>query len=252
MPTWIIVLSALLALTLIALASSRTARRFLVTSMVLGRAVLLALGSRLLGRKGTFPVRLREAFERLGPTYVKLAQLVASSEGLFPEPYCVEFRRCLDNVPTFPIEEVERTIREEFGKEPGELFSELEAAPLASASIAQVHGARLVDGQEVVVKVQRPHIEETVEADLRVLGLLARLMSKLPLGEMASPSSVVDDFAYTIRQELDFRLEAANLNEFNAIVQRYEMSDVLAPTPVAELTGKRVLVMERFRGLRID
>ncbi|MBC7171627.1 MAG: AarF/ABC1/UbiB kinase family protein [Polyangiaceae bacterium] len=251
MQPWILASGAAL-LVVLALAASRTARRFLWTNLILVRAYALSFGARLVGRKGTHPARLREAFETLGPTYVKLAQLVASSEGLFPEAYCIEFRKCLDRVPPFPIEDVRRILREELGREPEELFEELDVQPLASASIAQVHGARLRDGTDVVLKVQRPHIEELVASDLRVLRLLARILVRMPLGEMANPVGVVDDFASTLRQELDFRLEAANLDEFNEIMARYGFSDVAAPVPFHEYSGVRVLVMERFRGYRID
>src|SRR5688572_13880653 len=135
---WFVALLVLVA----ALAASRTSRRFLWTSLVFAKALVGSWFDRLRGVHGG-PTRLREAFETLGPTYVKLGQLVASSEGMFPEPYCVEFRKCLDRVPPFSIEEVRTTLREELGRDPGEVFSELEEKPIASASIAQVHGAKL-------------------------------------------------------------------------------------------------------------
>ncbi len=244
----ILVLAALVALLL----ASRTVRRFLFTVALLVRAVVLTLGARLVGRRGTGPARLREAFETLGPTYVKLAQLVASSEGMFPEPYCVEFRLCLDRVPPFSLDDVERTVREELGREPSEVFAELEARPLASASIAQVHGARLHDGTEVVVKVQRPRLERVVAADLRVLRTLAFCFERLPRGEMANPRGIVDDFAQNLAEELDFRREAANLDEFNEIMRKHGLEGATAPAPMHEWSSARVLVMERFHGARID
>jgi aarF domain-containing kinase len=251
MQPWIIATGAGV-LAILVLAASRTARRFLWTSLVLLRARMLWFFDLVIGRRGTHPARLREAFETLGPTYVKLAQLVASSEGLFPERYCVEFRKCLDRVPSFPVAEVRRTLREDLGREIDEVFEDVEERPLASASIAQVHGARLRNGRDVVVKVQRPDIERIVASDLRVLRLLARVLSRMPMGDMANPRGVVEDFAATLQQELDFRLEAANLDEFNAIMKRYGFADVAAPEPHHELSSKRVLVMERFIGFRID
>ncbi len=246
MQPWIIATGAGV-LAILVLATSRTIRRFVWTTLLLVRARVLAIG-----RRDTHPARLREAFETLGPTYVKLAQLVASSEGLFPEAYCVEFRKCLDRVPPFSIDAVRATIREELGREPEQVFEELDERPLASASIAQVHGARLRDGRDVVVKVQRPDITRLIKSDLRVLRTLARILERMPMGDMANPRGVVADLASTLHQELDFRLEAANLDEFNAIMARYGFADVAAPVPHHDLSTSRILVMERFHGNRID
>lgn len=251
MPTPLAWFGALALLLVLAMAASRTARRFLWTSLVFTRAVLGSWADRLRGKRGG-PARLREAFETLGPTYVKLAQLVASSEGMFPDAYCVEFRKCLDRVPPFSIDEVKATLREELGRDPSEVFAELEEKPLASASIAQVHGARLKDGTSVVIKVQRPGLPRIVDADLRVLRAFAWFLQKMPMGDMANPKSVVEDFASNMADELDFRREAKNLDQFNAIMERHKLTGVAAPKPLHELSGVRVLVMERFHGVRID
>jgi predicted unusual protein kinase regulating ubiquinone biosynthesis (AarF/ABC1/UbiB family) len=232
--------------------ASRTFRRFIYTWFVVTRALLLKRLDKLRGKGDTGPVRLREAFESLGPTYVKLAQLVASSEGMFPDAYCLEFQKCLDRVPSFPVEEVRQTLADDLGRSPDELFRELEEKPLASASIAQVHGAVLRDGTPVVVKVQRPRLEKVVAADLRVLRIFARFMERLPQGDMASPVGVVEDFAHNLAEELDFRNEAKNLDQFNEIMRQHSFAMVAAPVPNHELSSPRVLVMERFYGVRID
>ncbi|HEY6459178.1 MAG TPA: AarF/UbiB family protein, partial [Polyangiaceae bacterium] len=208
--------------------------------------------ARLRGRKGEGPAILRRAFEDLGPTYIKLGQLVASSQGLFPERYCTEFRACLDRVRPFPYADVERTIRAELGRDAGDVFAWIDPTPLASASIAQVHAARLADGQDVVVKVQRPKIDAVVEADLRVLRLGAKAMALSSRGELANPVGIVEDFEANIREELDFRLEAENMAEFNRIMKEHGVGDVVAPKVVDAMTTKRVLVMERFYGHRVD
>jgi predicted unusual protein kinase regulating ubiquinone biosynthesis (AarF/ABC1/UbiB family) len=252
MPPALLVTLLVFGLAFLVALASRTVRRFLFTVALLARAVVLSLGAKLIGRRGTGPARLREAFEALGPTYVKLAQLVASSEGMFPEPYCLEFRRCLDRVPSFSLEEVERTVREELGRDPKEIFATLEGEPLASASIAQVHCATLKDGADVVIKVQRPGLERTVAADLRVLRALAFCFERLPRGESANPRGIVDDFAQNLAEELDFRREASNLDEFNEIVRKHGLDGVAAPAPYHEWSSPRVLVMERFHGARID
>ncbi len=235
-----------------ALLASRTGRRVLVTAGVAAKAAAKGVGARLRGRKDAGPVALRTAFEDLGPTYVKLGQLVASSQGLFPEPYCQEFRKCLDRVRPFPFADVERTLRAELGRDPGELFDRIDPEPLASASIAQVHAARLRDGQEVVIKVQRPNITRLVEADLRVLRLGARALTHVKHGELANPVGVIEDFECSIREELDFRREAKNMAEFNRIMGMRGHTRVAAPRVHGELSTQRVLVMERFFGHRVD
>ncbi len=235
-----------------AVAGSRTTRRVLATAWAGLRAGAAMLWARVRGRRGEAPAILRRTFEELGPTYVKLGQLIASSQGLFPEVYCEEFRRCLDRVKPFPFADVQRTLREELGRPAEEVFSFIDPEPLASASIAQVHAARLLDGQEVVIKVQRPRIGALVEADLRVLRLAARALALSPRGELANPVGIVEDFEANIREELDFRLEAVNMAEFNRIMLLRGHEQVVAPRVVEGLVTQRVLVMERFFGHRVD
>src|SRR5579883_1915729 len=248
----IVVWVAVALLGVAAALTSRTVRRLAVTAWVGARALGRWLAARIRGRRDAAPAIVRAAFEDLGPTYVKLGQLVASSEGLFPERYCVEMRKCLDRVRPFPFEQVRRTLREELGRDPDEVFAWIDPQPLASASIAQVHAARLHDGQEVVVKVQRPKIAEIVEADLRVLRLAARVLSLSSRAELANPVGIVEDFEANIREELDFAREAANMDEFNRIMAAHGHADVVAPRVVHERTTRRVLVMERFHGHRVD
>jgi predicted unusual protein kinase regulating ubiquinone biosynthesis (AarF/ABC1/UbiB family) len=235
-----------------ALATSRTGRRLLTTGWVAAKASGRAAWARMNGEQDVGPAAVRHAFEELGPTYVKLGQLVASSEGMFPEPYCQELRKCLDRVRPFEFAEVDRILRAELGRDPAEVFASIEREPLASASIAQVHAARLRDGQDVVIKVQRPGIADVVESDLRVLRLAARAGAMLPHGELANPVAIVEDFEATIREELDFRLEAANMAEFNRIMAAHQQTQVTAPLALGELSSGRVLVMERFFGCRVD
>jgi predicted unusual protein kinase regulating ubiquinone biosynthesis (AarF/ABC1/UbiB family) len=254
------------ALGVAAVLASRTARRLFHTAWVGAKAAAAMLWARLRGKRGAAPAILRRSFEDLGPTYIKLGQLVASSQGLFPEPYCAEFRKCLDRVRPFAYADVQRILREELGRDPDgtspaspergrdldEVFAWIDPKPLASASIAQVHAARLHDGSEVVIKVQRPKIDAIVEADLRVLRLAARAMALSPRGELANPVGIVEDFEANIREELDFRREAENMAEFNRIMVEHGQSQVVAPKVVDALTTKRVLVMERFYGHRVD
>ena len=249
---WLAILIGLGVLALVALLASRTVRRILATSWVGLKALVAAAVVRSRGNRTPGPLVVRRAFEELGPTYIKLGQLVASSQGLFPERYCLEFRKCLDRVRSFDFEAVEAILLADLGRAPAEIFASIDPKPLASASIAQVHAAKLRSGQEVVIKVQRPNIGEVVEADLRVLKMMARVMSMMPLGDLANPRGIVEDFESNIREELDFRREAANMTEFNRIMVEHDQVQVAAPRPVDELTTKRVLVMERFFGHRVD
>ena len=245
------VLAALIGLGIVLLIASmvsRTLRRVLATAWV----ILTAVARRLGDRDATGPIVIRRAFEELGPTYIKLGQLVASSQGLFPERYCLEFRKCLDRVPPFEFSEVERTLGEDLEEPTSATFESIDPKPLASASIAQVHAAKLRDGKDVVIKVQRPGIADLVEADLYVLKLMARVMTMMPLGDLANPQGIVEDFESNIREELDFRREAANMTEFNRIMVEHDQVRVAAPKPIDALTTQRVLVMERFFGHRVD
>lgn len=196
---------------------------------------------------------VRRMFEILGPTFVKLGQVVASSPGLFPKRYSDEFQKCLDRVPPFPVAQVRQLIADELGASEETLFGSFEAEPLGSASIAQVHGAVLTDGTRVVVKCQRPGIEPKVDADVWWMKRGAWVCEKLFKGaRLANVSGVIEDFERTIHEEIDFCREAENLREFNAIMAEHSIKDVMAPTPVEGMVTKRVLVMERFEGLKAD
>lgn len=208
--------------------------------------------TRLRRRNYTRPQLMRRFCEDMGPTFIKFGQIVASSSGIFPKRYVEEFQRCLDRVRPFPFAEVERILAEELGAQRGRLAS-VEPAPLASASIAQVHGATLADGTSVVVKVQRPNIAARIAADMAVMRVVAIIMEKtVKDAELMSPVSIMADFAETLREELDFRKEAANQTRFNEIVTELGYTDVHAPRPHMDLTTARVLTMQRFHGTRVD
>jgi predicted unusual protein kinase regulating ubiquinone biosynthesis (AarF/ABC1/UbiB family) len=227
--------------------AATTVRRFFVSLKVF---VYFFFSS--LKRPAERPVRLRHAFEELGPTYLKLAQLVASSSGLFPEEYCREFSKTLDAVKPFPFADVERILEEELKGPWQRHFVSIDREPLASASIAQVHAARLTDGTEVVVKIQRPHIERRILADMRILRIGAGILTVVPRIELANPVAIVDDFARTLGEELDFQREARNMDEFNGLMRELGHADVRAPVVHHPLTTRRVITMERFRGVRVD
>jgi predicted unusual protein kinase regulating ubiquinone biosynthesis (AarF/ABC1/UbiB family) len=198
------------------------------------------------------PRLLRMFCEDMGPTFIKFGQIIASSAGLFPDRYVQEFQKVLDRVRPFPFDQVQRTIHEELGEKTARL-AHIEPAPLASASIAQVHAATLADGAEVVVKVQRPGIAARCRADMKIMRQLARLIAHFKKdAALANPVAVVDDFAATLAEELDFRKEASNLDRFNEIMRELGHKNIRAPVPQHDLTTRRLLVMEKFVGLRVD
>jgi aarF domain-containing kinase len=227
-------------------------RRVLETAAVALRTVFAWVRGKLRRDENVAPVVVRGAFERLGTTYIKLGQLVASSQGLFPEPYCRELQKCLDRVPAFPADDALAIVEAELGEPAGALFRDFDREPLAAASIAQVHAARLRDGTDVVVKVQRPGLSPILAADLSILRGVAHVLERLPHGAMANPVGIVEDFAANLAEEVDFAREAANMAEFNRIMAAHDHDDVVAPRAVPGLVRKRVLVMERFFGHRVD
>jgi aarF domain-containing kinase len=201
----------------------------------------------------SLPVLVRMWCEDMGPTFIKFGQIVASSAGMFPDAYVKEFQKVLDRVKPFPFEAVQRTLDEELGAEKAAHLIDIAPRQLASASIAQVHTARLRDGTPVVIKVQRPGIVARCMADMRLMRMLAKVIARLKKGaDLANPVGVVDDFTKTLTEELDFRKEAANLDRFNEIMRELGHKTIRAPVPHHEYTTRKVLVMEQFIGVRVD
>ena len=197
--------------------------------------------------------RLRQAAEELGPTFIKLGQIISSGEGIFPGPLVEEFKKCRDQVPAEPFAVVRRVIEEELGRPLETVFAEIDERPLAAASIAQVHRARLLDGTEVVVKVQRPTVAEFVHRDLAVLSWIAPfLIGRIPVASLANPPALVELFAETVAEELDFRLEAENMLDVARVLVELGQRGYVIPRPHPELVTRRILVMERLDGFRFD
>ena len=197
--------------------------------------------------------RLRIVFERLGPTYIKLGQILSAGEGVFPEELVGEFRLCRDQVPAESFETVRRTVEADLERPLEAVFSSFEEVPIAAASIAQVHAARLVSGEDVVVKVQRPEIDRQVRRDLAVMAWLAPLLvGRIPVAALANPPALVDLFSETIGEELDFRLEAENMLDVARVLARTAPAGtkraLVVPRPHPILVTRRVLVMERLHG----
>jgi ubiquinone biosynthesis protein len=197
--------------------------------------------------------RVRRAAERLGPTYIKLAQIISAGEGLFPEELVSELKLCRDRVPPESWDDVRTVVEEELGRPLDEVFSSFERAPLAAASIAQVHAATLCTGEDVVVKVQRPQVAGLVRRDLAMMSWLApALVGRIPVASLANPPALVELFADTINEELDFRLEAENMLDVARVLASLEQRRFVVPRPHPELVTRRLLVMERLSGFAFD
>ena len=195
------------------------------------------------------PERLRLVFEELGPTFIKLGQLLSTRPDLIPAEYLDELARLQDEVPPFSLAEVHAIFREELGRSPDEVFHYFDAEPLAAASIGQVHRARLDSGAEVVVKVQRPDIENVIAVDLEILAHLAGLMEQY-LEEVQGhrPTAIVQEFARSLSREIDFAVELANVQRFAR--QFKNNTAIHVPLVYPELSTPRVLVMEYVLGIK--
>jgi ubiquinone biosynthesis protein len=195
------------------------------------------------------PERLRLAMEELGPTFVKLGQILSTRPDILPPRYLVELSRLQDAAPPFPYEDVVKIITEDFGSPPNELFATFERDPIAAASIAQGHRAELLDGREVFVKIRRPRIGNVVAVDLEILGHLATLVEHHATGlSMVQPTRLVEEFRKTLQQELDFDTERANLSRFQR--QFRDQDGIYVPDVFPEYSSNRVLTMEFIRGIK--
>ena len=186
-----------------------------------------------------------------GPAYVKLGQLIATAKGALPDAWTEAFAWCRDEVPPLRPGVAEAVIDTEIGHRRAETFQSIEPAPVAAASIAQVHLATLADGSAVVVKVQRPGLRQRFEADIRALSVIALVADRLSKrARIANLPGFVELFAQLVLEELDFRLEALNMTEIGLANEDAGLDHIRVPHPVPGLVTSRVLVMERVPGIR--
>jgi ubiquinone biosynthesis protein len=193
---------------------------------------------------------LAEDLERLGPTYIKLGQLLSTRVDLLPPPYLEALTKLQDQVDPFPFEDVERIVSSELGVRLSKAFSSFDREPLAAASLSQVHRATLRNGRDVAVKVQRPDIRPLIRDDLDALGELAEFLDNhSESAHRYRLADVLDEFRRSLLRELDFRNEARNLDTLGQNLADFD--NIVVPRPVEDYTSARVLTMEMVRGRKV-
>ncbi len=198
----------------------------------------------------TTPMRVRMAMEELGPTFVKLGQILSTRPDLIPNEYVQEFQRLQDQVPGFSFETVQGILTDELGRDPSEVFDHIEPEPLAAASISQVHKATLTTGEEVIIKVRRPGIGRVVEADMDILYYLASQLERhFPDFGIANPMGVVREFEKVLQREMDFTYERNHLIRFYEAFA--DNPNIVIPKAYWELSTKRVLTEQFIEGVKV-
>ncbi|EHU1491446.1 AarF/ABC1/UbiB kinase family protein [Acinetobacter baumannii] len=194
---------------------------------------------------------MRETFESLGSTYIKLGQFIASTPSLFPREYVEEFQGCLDQTPTLPFSYIQGVLASEFeGRDLSQIFSYIDETPLASASIAQAHAAKLTTGEDVVIKVQKPGVETILYTDLNVVHWAAKLLERaVPKIKFAALSDIVDEIKTRMVREVDFIEEAQNLDDFVEYLNISQNQAATAPKVYHQFSTRRVLTMQRLYGV---
>ena len=196
------------------------------------------------------PERLAEDLEAMGPTYIKLGQVLSGRPDLLPEPYLKALARLQDSVKPFSYGEVEEIVAAELGARISKAFARFDPTPIAAASLGQVHSAALRDGREVVVKVQRPDIAKQINEDFEVLEEIAVFLDRhTELGHRHRFAGIVDEFRLSIQQELNYEREAQNLVTLGRNLEEFELIDV--PQPIADYCTRRVITMDYVQGRKI-
>jgi ubiquinone biosynthesis protein len=215
-----------------------------------GLAELLPEESREQGAAIPAAEDLADDVERLGPTYIKLGQLLSTRPDIIPQAYAEALTRLQDGVEPLPFSEIERILAEELGVRLSRAFGSIDPAPLAAASIAQVHYATLRDGREVALKVQRPGIRELVLTDLEALSDVARFLDgHTEAGERYGLTLLFDEFRKSMLRELDFRQEALHLKRIGRNLE--EIPEIVIPKPLDDFSTSRVLTMEFIAGTKV-
>jgi len=226
-------------------ATFNSIKRITQTSFALEKAAFRWLRN----PKQPLPILLRDTVEELGATYIKLGQLVASSPSIFPHEYVEAFQTCLDDTRPVPFKVIEKTLKQELGKNYRNLFQYIDPEPLASASIAQVHAATWSNGDKVVIKVQKPDVEQTLETDFQFMALSAKLFEMIiPNMPKGSITDMIEEIRNGMMDECDFLKEARNIHAYENFLREANITNVVVPKVYLLGTKKRVLTMQRFYG----
>ncbi|WP_418791164.1 ABC1 kinase family protein [Phosphitispora sp. TUW77] len=215
--------------------------------------ILVKYGFRYLLKphKCLLPQMVRMVFEDLGPTFVKMGQLLSARPDLIPRDYVEELSRLQDNVEEVPESEIRNQFIKEMGKSPEEVFLEFNYKPMASASIGQVHEAVLPDGSKVVIKVQRPHLKQLIDGDIKILKRFAGILQKRTvIGKVCDVYEIIDVFERQIHKELDYLTEAVNTEAF--FKEFADEESIIVPGIFSDYTTKEILTMEFVKGIRVE
>ena len=202
------------------------------------------------GKENNIPVRLRKTMEELGGGYVKLGQLLSLRPDLVPQEYCDEFRKLLDKMPAFKYEQAKKIIEEELNTPLNKVFKSFDKKPIGSASIAQVHQAKLLNGKQVVVKIQRPKVKQQFESDIQIMYYLAHKVDKYFKDTTVSPIQIVQEFERYTKNELNFKIEADNIEQFYAVFKK--SVKFMTPQVHMQYTTCKVLVMDYIHGTKLS
>ncbi|SHJ87554.1 ABC1 kinase family protein [Tepidibacter formicigenes] len=194
--------------------------------------------------------RIRRALEDLGPTFIKLGQILSTRNDILEPSIIEELSKLQNNVTPFEFKEAKKIFKEEIGLEFNEIFKELNTVPVAAASIGQVYEGKLKDGKNVIVKIQRPNIENTIKSDLELLYRFAKVIDEYYKDTIVDFSEVVEDFAVSIIRELDYNFEARNCEKFREIFSKDK--NVYIPKVHWDFTSKKVLTLEKINGINVS
>ena len=203
-----------------------------------------------LKKKNPSAENLRKSFEDLGPTFVKIGQILSTRSDLIPKEYIDELRKLQDNVSPISFEEIDEVFRDEFNKSIDDSFLKFNKTPLASASISQVHSATLMDGREVIVKVQRPHVKEKMEVDIHIIKKILKFAKNRFASSPIDPYDAIDEIWEASKEELDFDIEISNIKTFSKLNKN--VAFIYTPYVVEELSSSKVLTLESINGIKID
>ncbi len=239
----------------------RGIRHFGAISRILIKHGLGEVAERLWGRTRTEagstrtalpdPTRIRKALEELGPSFIKLGQLLSTRGDLFPPEYIEELSKLQDQVPPVPFEQIQYVIEKELRRPLGDVFEEINQRAMAAASVAQVHSARLRSGEKVAVKVIRPGIDKRIRKDIELMYFFAsRIEKRYEFGRVLGVVNIVKEFEHTIYRELDMLIEGGNIERFAKNFT--DSKEIYIPEVYWQHTSKSVLVMEHIDGIKMD